>query len=388
MSANGEMIRKYTLSYSVSDSTGRSTLESVALYGSDNMSQLPPIHFQYGPVSNEWFSPDLVFHNGPDVKGVIARQCLEGDFNGDGRTDIACYTGQGGLWHVALSTGTNWNATYWDYGPQVKVPVSDQCFAADFSGDGKTDLACYTGSSGKWLVAISTGTGFRSAYWNGGPSPGIPVRNQCVAGEFGGPGRAAIACLVSGDTWHVALSNGSGWALSTDWHSGPAPSGPVWQQCSVGDVDGDGKTDLLCSSGNGVWSVARSLGTQWSTGAWSGPAEVPSNCYRGDFNGDGLLDIACQRPDKHWIVSLSTGRDWDNQDWGSDPDKSAMNCTPGDFNGDGKTDIACYFDKTQTWRVALSTGGSFRVSQWAYGASFKYPFRCFAGDVIGAVRRT
>ena len=227
MSANGEMIRKYTLSYSVSDSTGRSTLESVALYGSDNMSQLPPIHFQYGPVSNEWFSPDLVFHNGPDVKGVIARQCLEGDFNGDGRTDIACYTGQGGLWHVALSTGTNWNATYWDYGPQVKVPVSDQCFAADFSGDGKTDLACYTGSSGKWLVAISTGTGFRCAYWNGGPSPGIPVRNQCVAGEFGGPGRAAIACLVSGDTWHVALSNGSGWALSTDWHSGPAPFGPV-----------------------------------------------------------------------------------------------------------------------------------------------------------------
>jgi hypothetical protein len=40
------------------------------------------------------------------------------------------------------------------------VPVSGRCFTGDFNGDGKTDLACYSGSNGAWNVALSSGSGW------------------------------------------------------------------------------------------------------------------------------------------------------------------------------------------------------------------------------------
>ena len=45
--ANGERARKYELNYSYSPDTGRSILTSVTQYGSDGISSLPPITFDY-----------------------------------------------------------------------------------------------------------------------------------------------------------------------------------------------------------------------------------------------------------------------------------------------------------------------------------------------------
>ena len=44
------------------------------------------------------------------------------------------------------------------------------CLAGDFQGDGKTDLACYSGTGGEWRLAPG----------GGGPGPAIPVGNQCL----------------------------------------------------------------------------------------------------------------------------------------------------------------------------------------------------------------
>ena len=93
-----------------------------------------------------------------DVAGWCwGEQLLTGDFNGDGRTDQACYTSLTQAMRVRLSTGTGfadpavWRAGY-DYSKSV---------TGDFDNDGKTDVAAFNQYGSEFYVTLSTGTGPR-----------------------------------------------------------------------------------------------------------------------------------------------------------------------------------------------------------------------------------
>jgi hypothetical protein len=89
-----------------------------------------------------------------------------GDFNGDGRTDVAARSGDG-VWYLVQPTGgtgssTTFNtvlATAWS----AAVTWTD-VVAGDFTGDGQTDLAGRN-SHGTWWVARSTDSGFVNERW-------------------------------------------------------------------------------------------------------------------------------------------------------------------------------------------------------------------------------
>ena len=66
----------------------------------------------------------------------------------------------------------------WNGGPSPSFPVTNQCFMGDFNGDGTADLACYTGNAGIWTVSLSTGSGWRTQSWSGGPEVAMPVTNS------------------------------------------------------------------------------------------------------------------------------------------------------------------------------------------------------------------
>ena len=238
--------------------------------------------------------------------------CITGDLNGDGKSDIYCqylvsvfplrlYASAG------LSTGSGWSTSSWAPLPQA-ILFAWQCLTGDLDGDGKTDVWCET--NGTWTVGISTGSGWSTSTWNG---PALlwgrnflSVSDQCLTGDLNGDGKTDMWCETSSGsgTWTVALSTGtfdlltgSGWAMSTV--SGPAPGIPVKDYCLTGDLNHDGKTDMWCetSSGSGTWSVALSTGSGWSTSTVSGPAPstpIPSSCLVGDANGDGNVDFWCE----------------------------------------------------------------------------------------------
>jgi hypothetical protein len=365
---------------------------------------------------------------GPSPSFPITGQCFAGDFNGDGKTDLACYLGNGasgpnaGVWSVALSTGSGWQLESWSGGQGPALPVTGQCVTGDFNGDGKTDIACFTGFAGEvWSVSLSTGSGWETQSWSGGPLLAaewnvVPIPGQCFAADFNGDGKTDLACSDGvDDVWSVALSTGSGWNTAP-WSGGPTVPLPMTQQCLDGDLNGDGKADLFCWTGEGGgWGVALSTGSGFQSSIWSGgPAPldewnvipVGGQCFTGDFNGDGKTDVTCPATvtscgdpygctNGDWSMSLSTGSGWNGESWTTGGPGVAMpvsdQCVIGDFNGDGKTDIACWSGFAGgVWGVSLSTGSSWNGSIWNGGPEpiqewnvIPVGGQCFTGDFNG-----
>jgi hypothetical protein len=324
----------------------------------------------------------------------IGGQCVGGDFNGDGLLDIACYTQSGGNWALALSGGSSFTTQVWNSSVSPSSPVGQQCITGDFNGDGRTDIACYTGSGGSWALALSSGSGFSSQSWGGGPSVSIPITSSCVTGDFNGDGRTDIACYTgSGGSWNVGIATGSSFVTQV-WAGGAAPASSVDQLCTTGDFNGDGRTDIACYSGSGGnWNVALSTGSGFTTQLWSSGvapgAPIGAQCVTGDFNGDGRTDVACYTQSNGvWAIGLSSGSGFVTQQWSSGVAPTgpvSQQCATGDFNGDGLTDITCYTGSGGAWKVGFSTGAGIVTQAWSSGVAPAFPIsnQCVMGDING-----
>src|SRR5262249_20575664 len=87
-----------------------------------------------------------------------------GDFNGDGSADIAGRADEIGQWWVAVSNGSNmFTNQYWT---TWSTAVGwDDVQVGDFNNDGKMDIAGRVHESGQWWVAVSTGSQFINQLW-------------------------------------------------------------------------------------------------------------------------------------------------------------------------------------------------------------------------------
>jgi hypothetical protein len=253
---------------------------------------------------------------------------VAGDFNGDGRSDFALIGGVG--WAsipVAFSNGngsflgTNGPMTPGtDNTPGHAAASGAKPVSGDFNRDGRTDIALVGGTGWASIpVAFSNGDGtFRGT--NGGlsGSPGFPGHATVsgakpVSGDFNGDGFGDIA-LIGGAGWAsipVAFSNGDGTFRATNLgmlsgtanipgHATASGAKPV-----SGDFNGDGRSDIALTGGIGWASipVAFSNGNGefrgTNLGMTPGTENIPGHATAsgakpvpGDFNGDGLADIA------------------------------------------------------------------------------------------------
>jgi FG-GAP-like repeat len=243
-------------------------------------------------------------------------QWVSADFDGDGKADL-----------VHLVAGTNYVRTWRSLGggkfaigqfigPAGCAVGNGQWVAADFDGDGKTDLVHLVAGTNYVHTWRSLGDG-RFAIGQFSALAGYAVGNgQWVAADFDGDGKTDLVHLVAGTNYvHPWRSRGDGtfdigqFFASADYAVGSG-------QWVAADFDGDGKTDLVHlvagtnyvhpwrSKGNGQFEISQFFappGYAVGNGRW----------VAADFDGDGKVDLVHLVSDTNYLhpwKSLGNGQ--------------------------------------------------------------------------------
>jgi choice-of-anchor B domain-containing protein len=264
---------------------------------------------------NEYFFVDLSGPSGAGMSDARGQGMIEGsplgDFNADDRQDLlwlhdaAAPGGRIVVWFMNGTTLTSGTFTNPASLPDASWRIDG---TGDFNGDLNTDFLWRHRGSGEIVAWYMNGTSLGGGtFFNPPALPDLGWR-AVAAAEFNGDGRSDIL-------WHHATSgqvavwfmNGvvlSGGTLTT-------PEGlpdPQWSLVATGDFNRDGQTDLLWRhSGAGQIAVWFMEGTVLRGGTFTTPPALAdpqwSIAATGDYNGDGDTDIVWRHGTSGQIVA-------------------------------------------------------------------------------------
>src|SRR5690242_2056046 len=221
------------------------------------------------------------------------------DLNGDGMLDAAVTNESSHNLSLLLGNGAG-GLTPAPNSPFITDsarPVS--VVTGDFNGDGRPDVAAANSSSADVSVLVSGGSG-------GLTLTGPPVETggdhagPLAAGDFNGDGKLDVAVGNGSGQVSVLLGDGAGGLT----RAAGSPFGLSPAAIGAGDFNGDGKLDVAVANTTGAITILAGSGTGALRPLPATPPPLsvgasPSSMLVTDINGDGIPDFA--------VASSATG---------------------------------------------------------------------------------
>ena len=220
-------------------------------------------------------------------------------------------------------------------GPLAGKPAA--VVVADFNNDGHPDLL--TPGSG---ASVQSGLGVRLGDGAGGftfppfATPSVTGGRAAAVGDLNGDGKPDVV-LATASGASVLIGGGSG--DFTQLSAVPPVGAPT--ALIAADLNADGRIDLIATTGKGVYVAAGNGDGTFAAATVYLPGSSPGAAVLGDFNADGRPDLAVTLGASNTVSVLpGTG----GGGFGA-PTAFAVGGGPaaivtGDFNGDGRADLA------------------------------------------------
>jgi hypothetical protein len=322
---------------------------------------------------------------------------VAGDFNGDGRDDVAAMYGYASG-RVALFTfGANATGGFgapvksWETAPGNWTFGNVKLTTGDANGDGRDDVAAMYGyADGR--VALFT---FLANPDGGFAAPvkswETPAGNwtfkhvRLVGGDFNGDGRDDVGAMYGYADGKVAMftfvagATGGFGAPVKSWETAPGNWTFARVKLATGDYNGDGRDDVAAFYGYADDRAAMFTFVADAAGGFAAPVkswETPAgNWYfqhvklaSGDYNGDGRDDVGAMYGYASGRVALFTfganatgGFGAPVKSWEAAPGAwtfARVKLTSGDSNGDGRDDLAAFYGYADDSAAMFTFGGN------------------------------